>query len=68
MTALISIPEIMKLYNLLIGEYLSMEIAKSCKSTYNNQWQQLIYLYHKRNMSQIWQVNTPTPPTNVTAK
>ena len=24
----------------------------------NNQLQQSIYLYHKRNMSQIWQVNT----------
>ena len=35
-----------------------MEIAQLCQSTYNNQLQQSIYLSHKRNMSQIWQVNT----------
>ena len=34
-----------------------MEIVKLCKSTYNNQLQQSTYLCHKRNMSQIWQVN-----------
>ena len=51
-----------------------MEIAHLCKSAYNNQLQQSIYLCHKRKMSQIWQVNTlwqnkkvtprctPTPP------
>ena len=51
-----------------------MEIAQLCKSAYNNQLQQSIYLCHKRKMSQIWQVNTfcqsekvtplctPTPP------
>ena len=37
---------------------MSMEIVQLCKSTYNNQLQQSIYLCHKRNMSQIWQVNT----------
>ena len=35
-----------------------MEIAQLCKSTYNNQLQQSIYLYHERNMFQIWKVNT----------
>ena len=35
-----------------------MEIAKLCKSTYNNQLQQSTYLCDKRNMSQIWQVIT----------
>ena len=35
-----------------------MEIAQLCKSTYNNQLKQSIYLCHKRNMFQIWQVNT----------
>ena len=35
-----------------------MEIAQLCKSTYNNQLQQSVYLCHKRNMSQIWQVYT----------
>ena len=35
-----------------------METAQLCKNTYNNQLQQSIYLCHKRNMSQIWQVNT----------
>ena len=35
-----------------------MEIAQLCKSAYNNQLQQSIYLCHKRKMSQIWQVNT----------
>ena len=34
-----------------------MEIAQLCKSTCNNQLQQSIYFCHKRNMSQIWQVN-----------
>ena len=29
-----------------------------CKSAYNNQLQQSIYLCHERKMSQIWQVNT----------
>ena len=37
---------------------MSMEIAKLYKSAYNNQLQQSIYLCHKRNMSQIWQMNT----------
>ena len=35
-----------------------MEKAQLCKSAYNNQLQQSIYLCHKRNMSQIWQVKT----------
>ena len=35
-----------------------MEIAQLCKSTYDNQLLQSIYRCHKRNMSQIWQVNT----------
>ena len=35
-----------------------MEIAQLCKSAHNNQVQQSIYLCHKRNMSQIWQMNT----------
>ena len=35
-----------------------MEIAQLCKSAYNNQSQQSIYLCHKRKMSQIWPVNT----------
>ena len=35
-----------------------MEIAQLYKSSYNNQLQQFICLCHKRNMSQIWQVNT----------
>ena len=39
-----------------------MEIAHLCKITYNYQLQQSIYLYHKRNMSQIWQVNTLAEP------
>ena len=37
---------------------MSMYIAQLCKSTYNNQLQQSIYLCHERNMSQIWQVST----------
>ena len=28
------------------------------KSTYNNQLQQSIYPWHKRNMCETWQVNT----------
>ena len=32
-----------------------MEIAQLCKSTFNNQLQQSIYLCHKKKMSQIWQ-------------
>ena len=35
-----------------------MEIAQLCKSAYNNQLQQSVYLCHKRKMSQIWQVHT----------
>ena len=35
-----------------------MEKAQLCKSTYNNQLKQSIYLCHKRKMSQIWQVHT----------
>ena len=35
-----------------------MEITKLCKSTCNNQLQQSICLCQKKNMSQIWQVNT----------
>ena len=35
-----------------------MEIVQLCKSIYNNQLLQSTYLCHKRNMSQIWQVNT----------
>ena len=35
-----------------------MEKAQLCKSAYNNQLQQSIYLCDKRKMSQIWQVNT----------
>ena len=60
MTALISNLKVMKLYNLLTGEQLSMEITQLpvCKKTYNNQLQQSIHLCHKINLSQIWQVNT----------
>ena len=54
MSAFIRKFKIMKLYNLLIGEQLSMEIAQLCKITHNNQLQQSIYLSHQRNMSQIW--------------
>ena len=36
-----------------------MEIAQLNKSTFNNQLQQSTYICDKRNMSQIWQVNTP---------
>ena len=32
--------------------------AQLCKSAYNNQLQQSIYLCHKRKISQIWQMNT----------
>ena len=35
-----------------------MDIAQVCKSVYNNQLQQSIYICHKRKMPQIWQVNT----------
>ena len=58
MTALISKLKIMKLQNLLIEVKLSMEIAQLCKSAYNDQLQQSIYLCQRRKMSQIWQVNT----------
>ena len=58
MTALFSKLKIIKLKNLLIGEYLLMEIAQLCKSAYNNQLQQSIYLCHKKKMSHLWQVNT----------
>ena len=37
---------------------MSMEIAQLCKSTYNNQLQQSMYICHKTSMSQVWQVNT----------
>ena len=37
---------------------MSMGIAQLCKNTYNNQLQQFIYLCHKREMSQVWQVHT----------
>ena len=37
---------------------MSMKKAQLCKSTYNNQLQQLVHLCQKRNMSQLWQVNT----------
>ena len=59
MTPLISTLKLKSCKVLLPEEQLSMEIAQLCKSTYNNQLQQyMICLYHKRNMSQIWQVNT----------
>ena len=35
-----------------------MEMAQLSKNTFNNQLQQSIYLYDKRNMSPIWQVKT----------
>ena len=35
-----------------------MEMAQLSRSTHNNQLQQSINLCQKRNMSQIWQMNT----------
>ena len=33
------------------------EVVQLRKNTYNDQLQQSIFLCHKRNMSQLWQVN-----------
>ena len=57
-----------------------MEIVHLIRGTFYNQLQQSIYLCHKRNMRQIWQLNTlcrakrshhvehPQPLTNVHTK
>ena len=47
-------------YTVLLLGWLTniMEMTQLCLSIYNDQLQQSIYLYLKRNMSQVWQVNT----------
>ena len=45
----------MKLKNLLIEVWLSMEKAQFSKSICNNQLKQSLYLCDKRNMFKIWQ-------------